>query len=346
MLFKILWANALSMWQIKASRHLILGMERSQGAVSRNNILQRVGSKQWGQLVCQSHELAFSGVNASLAASLLTPRLLCRWENTFLCAYQFVLPCHANISAGAWGCRWGMKPSSDSLITPAANALSGLGAKYSVLYDVRSQKYFCIWFSWNLDIKGLECKCLWGLLLNESWSPVLGLWSWTPVLRFSAFLGMDDVHFLIPLWRNSLCCVQTGFRQIHVTLWSPLKEQARATTFNLLLLQYKLGYLHPHSFSKDNPHRMRPTSLCNGISFIASTLVNNTGAFGGPAHVSPCCKKLTQSGNCTPVNHVKNYPSFLGMKVKRQGLWQNFWKDTRAFCTLQCVSFCISAETL
>lgn len=127
--FKILWAKALSVWQIKASRHLILGMEQSQGAVSRNNIVQRVGSKQWGQLVCQSHELAFTGVNAALAASLLTPCLLCRWENTFLCAYQFVLPCHANISAGAWGCCWGMKPSSDSLITPAANALWGLGAK-------------------------------------------------------------------------------------------------------------------------------------------------------------------------------------------------------------------------
>lgn len=182
--FKILWANALSMWQIKASRHLILGMERSQGAVSRNNIVQRVGSVRWGQLVCQSHELAFSGAKASLAASLLTPCLLCRWENTFLCACRFVLPCHANISAGAWGCRWGMKPSSDSLITPAANAPSGLGAKYSVLYDVRSHKYFCICFSWDLDIKGLECKCLWGLLLRMN--PDLQFWVFDPEPQFFA----------------------------------------------------------------------------------------------------------------------------------------------------------------
>jgi len=35
-----------------------------------------------------------------------------------------------------------MKPSFDSLITPAGKALSGLGAKHSFLYDVRSQKYF------------------------------------------------------------------------------------------------------------------------------------------------------------------------------------------------------------
>lgn len=306
-----------------------------------------MGSKRWGQLVCQSHELAFSGANASLAASLLTPRLLCRWENTFLCAYRFVLPCHANISAGAWGCRWGMKPSSDSLITPAANALSGLGAKYSVLYDVRSQKEFCIWFSWDLDIKGLECKCLWGLLLRLN--PDLQFWVFDPEPQFFASVLSQEwmtFIFLIPSWRKSLCGVQTGLGQIHVTLWSPLKEEARATTFNLLLLQYKLPYLHPHSFSKDNPQQMRPTSFCNGISFIAPTLVNNTGAFGGPAHVSSCCKKLTQSGNCTPVNHVKNYPCFLGMTVKRQELWQTFWKDTPAFCTLTFVSFCISAETL
>lgn len=84
----------------------------------------------------------------SLAASLLAPRLLCRWESTFLCTYRFVLPCHTNISAGAWGCSWGMQPPSDSLITPAANALLGLGAAYSVPCDIRSQKdiFFCIWF--------------------------------------------------------------------------------------------------------------------------------------------------------------------------------------------------------
>lgn len=140
--FKILWANALSMWQTKASRHLILGMERSQGSVGRNSVVRRLGSKQRDQLVCQSHELAFSGANTSLAASLLTLCRLCRWENTFLCAYRFLLPCHANTSAGAWGCCRGMQLSSDSLITPAANALSGLGDKSSVLYDFRSQKCF------------------------------------------------------------------------------------------------------------------------------------------------------------------------------------------------------------
>lgn len=166
--FKILWANALSMWQIKASRRLILGMEWSQGTVSKNNIVSRVGSKQWDQLVCQSHELAFSGVNTSLTASLLTPCRLCRWENTFLCAYRFLLPCHASISVGAWGCRRGMQLSSDSLIPPAARALSGLGDKCSVLYDVRSQKCFCIWLSWGPDVKGVEFKCLWGLLLLKN----------------------------------------------------------------------------------------------------------------------------------------------------------------------------------
>lgn len=141
-------------------------MERSQSAVSRNNTVQRVSSKRWGQLVCQSHELAFRGANASLSTSPLTPRLLCRWEKIFLRAYLFILPCHANIRAGAWGCCWGMKPPSHSPITPAANNLLGLGAQDLGLYDVRSQKYFCVWFSYDLDIKGLERKCLGGLLLQ------------------------------------------------------------------------------------------------------------------------------------------------------------------------------------
>lgn len=89
--------------------------------------------------------------------------------------------------------------------------------------------------------------------------------------------GMGDIRSLISSWRNSLRGVQTGLRQIHVTIWSSLKEEARAT-FNLLLLRYKLDYLHPHSFSKDNPHQKRPTSLCNGIIFIVSTHVNSTSA--------------------------------------------------------------------
>lgn len=165
-------------------------MERSQGAVSRNNTLQRVGSKRWGQLVCQSHELAFRGANAPLATSPLTPRLLCRWENTFLRAYRFVLPRHANIRAGAWGFCWGMKPPSDSLITSAANTLPGLRVQYLGLYDVRSQKYFCVWFSWDLDIKGLECKRLWGLLLQIN--PNVPFWVFDPEAQFSTSVLSEE----------------------------------------------------------------------------------------------------------------------------------------------------------
>jgi len=41
---------------------------------------------------------------------------------------------------------------------------------------------------------------------------------------------------------------------------------------------------------------MRPTSMFNGISFIASTLVNHYRDSGGPVHVSPSsesCEKLS-----------------------------------------------------
>lgn len=224
--------------------------------------------------------------------------------------------------------------------------LLGLKTRFFMMLEARNIFASGLLRSWSKET-GMQMS-LGATALNESRSPALGLWSWTPVLRFSAFLGMDDVHFLIPSWRNSLCGVQTGLRQIHITLWSTLKEEARATTFNLLLSQYKLGYLHLHlhSFFKDNLHQMRSISLCSGISFIAFTLVNSTSPFGDLAHVSPCCKKLTQSGNCVPVNHVRNYPCFLGMMVKRQRLWQTFWKDNFAFCKPKCASFCISAEAL
>lgn len=91
-----------------------------------------------------------------------------------------------------------------------------------------------MWRDWNANVFG--GYCFEWILISSSGSLILN-----PSSSLSAFPGMDDVHFLIPSWRNSLCGVQTDLRQIHDTLWSPLKEEARATTFNLLLLQYKLG---------------------------------------------------------------------------------------------------------